>query len=156
MNLAEATLDRTDGTGLALIFGGHRVRVDPVSAQRRPRLADYVRRQVVIGVRPEHLAEASGDAPEDARLRVPVARTESAGADLFVEFVMDSPLLLEEDPRDADTEAESGEPMPPERVNLWRARIGDSAPRVGDVVELAVEPGTLHVFDPRTGEAIED
>ena len=32
----------------------------------------------------------------------------------------------------------------------------ESEIRVGDSIELSVEPGRLHLFDPRTGEAIED
>ena len=155
MNLAEATVDHVDGGGLALLFGGHRVRVDSRTVERRPRLLDYVRRQVVIGVRPEDLLDAAAaGAPEDARLRLAVARAETIGPEIHLQFVMDAPLLLAEDPREADVEP-LDETWPAERVNLWTARSVSEA-RPGDVVELSVRPGRLHAFDPRTGDAIED
>src|SRR5205823_825808 len=89
MNLAEATVDRMDSGGLALLFGGHRIRVDAQTVERRPRLADYVRRQVVIGIRPEDLVEApAAGSPEDARLRLAVARAETVGAETHLQFVM--------------------------------------------------------------------
>jgi multiple sugar transport system ATP-binding protein len=154
MNLAEATVDRSEEGDLVLVFGGHRVRVDGETAGLRPRLWDYVRRQVVIGIRPEHLRDVAGrPVAEDARLRVPVARTENSGADTYAQFVMDTPLLLSEDPRDPDETTFDGS-WPAERVNLWMAKL--SAPvSVGDVIDLSLDAGRLHVFDPRTGETIE-
>ncbi len=155
MNLAEATLDQEERGGLVLIFGGHRIRVDSQTIERRPRLADYVRRQVVIGIRPEDLLDApAAGAPEDARLRLAVARAENVGAETHLQFVMDAPLLLAEDPRDVDTEP-LDEAWPAERINLWTARVASEV-RAGDVVELSVRPGRLYAFDPRTGDAIED
>jgi multiple sugar transport system ATP-binding protein len=156
MNLAEATLDVADD-GFVVIFGGHRLRVDDLTARRRPRLADYARRQVVIGIRPEHLHQAAREGgDQDARLRVPVARNETVGSEAFLQFVMDAPLLLAEDPREADVEDPDDETWPAERLNVWMARTNDVSTGVGDVVELRMEPGKLHVFDPRTGENVED
>src|SRR5207249_9850051 len=91
--------------------------------RRRPGLASYLRRQVVIGIRPEDFVDAAdANAPPDARLRVPVSRSETVGADTFVQFVMDSPLLLAEDPRTADVEERVDESWPAERPNVWMAR----------------------------------
>jgi multiple sugar transport system ATP-binding protein len=146
MNLAEATLDLAEAGGLALIFGGHRVRIDPESAGRRPALLDHLRHTVVIGVRPEHLRDAREvGAPDDARMRVRVDRRRTIGADDYIEFLLDAPLRLGED-RDGDDD--EGERSAGE--NVWTART--AAP--GEVVELAIEPGRLHVFDPRTGQPI--
>ncbi len=154
MNLAAATLDRTEDGGLDLIFGGHRISVDDETVRYRPRLGDYVRRQVVIGIRPEHLREvtATPDAAAD-RLRVPVVRRDRFGADAYVQFVMDAPLLLSEDLGGApETSTERTDPA--DRTNLWMARA-DAGPSSSAVVEVAFTPGRLHVFDPRTGEPIE-
>ncbi|MFL5796833.1 MAG: ABC transporter ATP-binding protein [Actinomycetota bacterium] len=157
MNLAEATLDRTDGGDLVLIFGGHRITVDSRTLDLRPRMADYVRRQVVIGIRPEHLRSAASiGAAEDARIRVPVEGTEIIGADVYATFVMDSPLLLVEDPREADVEEPLDESWPAERANVWMARVGSAPVDTAADVELAMEPGRLYLFDPRTGESIEE
>jgi multiple sugar transport system ATP-binding protein len=153
MNLAEATVDRSDDGGLALLFGGHRVRVDPETERARPRLAEYVRRQVVIGIRPEDVRDAAGEgAPADARIRTVVSSAETIGADPYIHFLMDAPLLLAEDPQDA-AEPVDGTWLA-ERVNRWTARISGAA--VGEAVEVVMAPGRLHVFDPRTGRSLRD
>ena len=154
MNLAEAMLDRGEDGRLALIFGGHRIVVDDETVRQRPRLAEYVRRQVVIGIRPEHLRDASArDVPPEARLAAVVAERETVGADTYVRFVVDAPLLLEEDPWDEVDPADGT--WPAERENVWVARVGSSDPGAPEVVELAFDPGKLHVFDPRTGDAVD-
>jgi multiple sugar transport system ATP-binding protein len=153
MNLAEATVDRTPGGALAVAMGGHRVRLDGDTLAARPGVADYERRQVVVGVRPSHLREAGPAVPAEARLRVPVAGAEQVGGDTYVRFVMDAPLLLSED-GDGPEEPVPGQPWSAERINLWTARV-ERPVAVGDVIELAVAPGRIHLFDPRTGISIE-
>ncbi|MGH2736226.1 MAG: ABC transporter ATP-binding protein, partial [Actinomycetota bacterium] len=148
MNLAEATVEETDD-GLSIRFGGHRL---PVG--RSPQLRRYAWRQVVMGVRPENLGEASAlGVPGDARMRVVVERRESIGSDAYLYFTVDAPLLLAEDPRQAADEAEEGT-WPAERPNQWMARIASGA-EVGGAVELAPAPGSLYLFDPRTGDVID-
>jgi multiple sugar transport system ATP-binding protein len=147
MNLAAATLDRVDDGGLAFLFGGHRVRIDADTAGDRPGLAAYVRRQVVIGIRPEHLRPAGASTPEDARIRTPVVRAQTVGGESYVEFAVDAPLILNEQARAGTVGRDGGD-----RLNLWLAR-GDGA--AGSIVELSWLPGRLHVFDPATGEAVE-
>jgi multiple sugar transport system ATP-binding protein len=149
MNLAEATVEEA-GPDLVVSFGGHRLAVDGY----RPALRRYASRQIVVGIRPEDLdTAASLGAPQDARLRVEVTRRETIGADLFMYFTVDAPLLLAEDPR--AVAREGGEPWPLERPNVWMARPSHAAAGDGPV-ELGVRPGRLHLFDPRTGEAITD
>jgi multiple sugar transport system ATP-binding protein len=157
MNLAEATVDRTERGELALIFGGHRIRLDAATVTAHPRLAAFVRRQVVIGIRPEHVREdRRTPVASDSRLRVRVERTETVGADTYVQFDMDAPLLLTEDPREAGAEERIDDSWPAERTNVWTARVDGTRLRPGDVVELSMEQSHLHVFDPRTGESIEE
>jgi multiple sugar transport system ATP-binding protein len=152
MNLAEATIDRSDRGELVLLFGGHRIAVDPETVRRRPRLDAYVRRQVVIGIRPEHLRDRS-EAPAEARMRVRVERSETIGGDEYASFVLDAPLLLAEDPREGDEPVD--EWWPAERINRWMAKVATTV-TPGGAVDLAMDPGRLQVFDPRTGRSIED
>src|SRR5207253_146548 len=124
----------------------------PDTVRMRPRLAAYVRRQVVIGIRPEHLRDhVPPNVRTEARMRVRVERTETVGADAYASFVLDAPLLLAEDPREGEEPVD--ESWPAERVNRWMARL--STPATGPV-ELAMDPGRLQVFDPRTGRSIDD
>jgi multiple sugar transport system ATP-binding protein len=153
MNLAEATMEDADD-GLFIRFGGHRLRADAGGAPR-PGLRRYAWRQVVVGIRPEDLVEALElDPPPDARMRVSVARREVTGPDVHLFFVVDAPLLLAEDPRDAAVRDDVEESWPAERANMWQARLGPNGAQRGDAVELAIRPGRLHLFDPRTGEVI--
>jgi hypothetical protein len=34
------------------------------------------------------------------------------------------------------------------------ARVGSSDAREGDAIEIAMRPGSMHLFDPRTGDLI--
>ena len=153
MNLAEATVEETDGE-LFVRFGGHRLPVrNPVQGSRS--LWSYAWKQVVVGVRPEDLVNAVAmGAPDEARLRMPVQRREVIGRDVYLYFPMDAPLLLVEDPREAVSEEAADGTWPAEVTNEWMARVDESGMNVGDVFELAVRPGGLHLFDPRTGEII--
>jgi multiple sugar transport system ATP-binding protein len=158
MNLAEATVEEADGR-VYLRFGGHRLGVDGETLAHRARVRSFVWRQVVVGIRPEDLALADDAAPEDRRLRMEVRRREDSGADVFLHFVVDAPLLLDRDPRDPEVdEAEngSGGRWAAERTNVFLARLGATGAKPGDVVELSVQAGAIHLFDPKTGEAIED
>jgi multiple sugar transport system ATP-binding protein len=153
MNLAEATVeDAIDG--LFLRFGGHRLRADNWTGSGHGDLHSYAWRQVVLGIRPEDLVAASevGAGPDD-RMRVTISRREVIGSDTFLFFVVDAPLLLSEDPREAAIGDEDERKWPVEHSNEWLTRI-DSPAGVGDTVELAVRPGTLYLFDPRTGQVI--
>ena len=150
MNLAEATVEETEDD-LYVRFSGHRVRVEPYL---RASLRAYAWRQVVVGVRPEDLDDAASlQALPDARLHVVVERREAIGADVYLQFGVDAPLLLAEDPREAAPEAGDGS-WPAERANVWMARTASTGAREGETVELAARPGRLYLFDPRTGAAI--
>ena len=151
MNIAEGTVERADDGHLAIMIGDHALRIDGDTLAAGPAVADYEHRQIVVGVRPHHLREADGAVPHDARLRVPVATADALGDETYARFVVNAPILVSDDAEDVgDTETE---PAPAERLNLWTARL-DRPVRVGDVIEVSVAPGHLHLFDPRTGAAI--
>jgi multiple sugar transport system ATP-binding protein len=145
MNLAVATLDRSDDGRLTLLFGGHRVRVDEKTARERPRLADYVLRQVAIGVRPEHVRPGGGG-PEEERMRVAIIRTETVGGQTYLEFAVDTPLPI---PYEGANAGPSAGP------NVWRAKADGVDAGPGIVADLFILPGRLHVFDPVTGRPVE-
>jgi multiple sugar transport system ATP-binding protein len=152
MNLAEATVEDRDGA-MYLRFGPHRLRVDGPTLAARPLVRSYAWRQVVLGIRPEDLYLAGADVPEEARIRLTVRHREDAGPDVYLHFHMDAPLVLDEDPREVvEDEGESG--WIPERVNVFLARFDATGATEGSVVDLAVRPGRVHLFDPKTGEAI--
>ena len=137
MNLAEATIeDRT------LRFGTHRLPLDRWNGE-----GAVAGRQVVFGVRPEHVRPARlGD---DARcvISVTVERREHLGAQDLIRFSVDAPLLMLHDPRTAEQE---GDPWAAERPNTFVARTEDDRDREGSVVDVYVDMGHAHLFDPAT------
>jgi multiple sugar transport system ATP-binding protein len=154
MNLAEATVEAAVDGGLFVRFAGFRIPVegagpDPDEVRR------FAWRPVVLGVRPEDLLDASSTvAPADGRLHVVVERRELIGADVHLYFTVDAPLLLTEDPRDPASDVAPDQSWAIERVNTWMARVGSSDAREGDAIEIAMRPGSMHLFDPRTGDLI--
>ena len=58
MNLVDASLDR-DGDRLAVTFGSTTIELDDRVLDRRPSLARYEGRRVVVGIRPEDLQDAT-------------------------------------------------------------------------------------------------
>jgi multiple sugar transport system ATP-binding protein len=135
MNLVEATVD-----GDVVRFGRYAVPLDP---RRRPARVG----SVVLGVRPEAFA-AGALAPEHLpRLQVRVDVLEELGADTHACFRVDARR-----PRvglDAETEDAS---LLAAESTLFTARLDPgAAARQGADLELAVDPGRLHFFDPEDG-----
>ncbi|HUL25773.1 MAG TPA: sn-glycerol-3-phosphate ABC transporter ATP-binding protein UgpC [Streptosporangiaceae bacterium] len=58
MNLVEASVERGDG-GPQVCFGPHRLTIGEKAVREHPGLEHYLGRQVVCGIRPEHLEDAS-------------------------------------------------------------------------------------------------
>jgi multiple sugar transport system ATP-binding protein len=137
MNLVDATLDGGD-----VAFGQFRV---PLAADRRPPLPDG---RVVLGIRPESFEDAAF-APGLPTLPVRVEVLEELGSDAHVFFHVDAP------PRTAEVlEAASEDLLQADRA-LFTARVdARTKARVGDTVDLAVDPARFHFFDPLTGDRV--
>jgi multiple sugar transport system ATP-binding protein len=134
MNLVEARID--DGHAL---FGRYRVPLDP---GRRPPAGTA---RVVLGIRPEAFEEAgfarAGMPTLDARVSV----LEELGADAHVFFPVDAAAAG--GAGDAQLLDEGG--------TLFTARVDPrTTARVGDEVQLAVDPKRFHFFDPDTGKSL--
>src|SRR5437764_12947144 len=69
MNMLEATIERSNGS-MAAQVGGKRIALSQELLEHRTALASYAGRNVIIGIRPEDLADAAleRDAPGDQRL----------------------------------------------------------------------------------------
>jgi multiple sugar transport system ATP-binding protein len=124
MNLLPGRVEH-DGDGLVCVLGEHRLAL-VTNGLPRPST-----RQVTIGIRPEHLTVATGDAPA---LRGRVSGVELLGPEQLVKVVL--PL----------TRAENA---------VVTARLpADSTLAAGDAVDLSVNARRLRFFDPATGTAI--
>src|SRR3984957_16153203 len=156
MNFAEARLVRDDGP--TVTFGGHRLPVPAAVLESRPQLADYLGRTVIVGIRPSHFDDASHADASWPRFPVTVTATVERGAETHAIFPVDAP------PVDhswfagaAERNAEQDEAVSALAggKSLWTARVSARcAPRPGQPLELVVDTGRLHFFDPATRPAI--
>ena len=150
MNLFEASLtgnDEPDG-GYSLVLGDQRLAVPAEVVAGRPALASYVDRPVVVGIRPEHLEDASvaPDHPDDQRLDATVDVREALGAETLVHFNLNAQSVDSGDPDALDDLRDTGR---------CTARFSASSQaRVGDQIRVNVDGRQLHFFDRQTHLAI--
>jgi multiple sugar transport system ATP-binding protein len=167
MNMVEADLVREDG-GLFATFGSTRLRVADEVVSERPGIRAYEGHRVIAGIRPENMEDASimPVIPEDRRMKVDIVLREALGSEVLVHFSVDAPPVLTEDTRELVGE-QSG-PMAQASVivqelekavetgtSTFVARL-DPRTRAAErqPLELAVDTGRLHFFDPQTGLGI--
>jgi len=140
MNLVEATL-----SGGEIVFGQFRL---PLAAGRRPAAGTS---RVVLGIRPEAFDDAAFARPHLPRVTVAVDVLEELGSDAFVFFRVQAPRVTVETRDAADDEAS----LLAEDDSLFTARVDPaSTARVGEPLELAVDPATFHFFDVASGESL--
>jgi multiple sugar transport system ATP-binding protein len=158
MNLVGADLSRSNG-GVLAQFGEHRLRVGDAVLSARPALREFEGKRVILGVRPEDIEDAAlgGDLPHDRRISAAVDIREDMGSEVFVHFDVGGRAVRGEDVKAAVGEetVEAKQALAQQRGSVWVARI-DRATHVteGGSVELAVDTGRLHFFDPETGDGI--
>ena len=163
MNMFEAELSRRDGTW-TVAFGGIELRVDDEVFARRPRLKDYEGKNVVIGIRPEDIEDASlvSDMAGDQQMTATVDLKESLGSEILVHFTVDAPIVLTEDTRElaVDVGAEALEDLEERAKEAKTAVVAQLNPRTsakeGEQIELYVDTARMHFFDKDTGLGIYD
>jgi multiple sugar transport system ATP-binding protein len=140
MNLVAAQID-DDHT----VFGQFRV---PLDRGRRPQRAE---RRVVLGIRPESFEDAAFAPPDAPRIEVVPSVVEELGSDAHVFFAVDAPRISSEILEASDEEAT----LLATEQTLFTARVdARTRARVGDRLELAVDPGRFHFFDPESGRSL--
>jgi multiple sugar transport system ATP-binding protein len=116
----------------------------------RPALHAYVGRRIAVGVRPENVAEASGDTR--ARVTGRVLLVESLGAESLAHVEVSATPL--DRPELVDMPA-THTPLLGDATATVLARLPhDTRVRPGDLISLAVDTSRLHFFDLETGLAI--
>jgi multiple sugar transport system ATP-binding protein len=143
-NLYDATL--SEGAR-SLKLGSQDVPLPDAVRLKRPGLAAFANKEVVIGMRPEHLPAAKpGDT--GSTLVGDVDLIEALGSELVVHFTIDAHRVIAEGAVEKD-EAEaigSGEGV---------ARVDAKNPvKVGDRMTFAIDIEDMQFFDPKTGLAI--
>ena len=157
MNVVEAEL-RHAPDGLRARFGPHDIRIDAGLVSERPGLQAYDGRQVVLGVRPQNVEDATLVATEgtDSTIDATVELREDLGPEVDVHVGIDAPVPALEDIVEA-TQAAGEADVAGRPEGIFVARLGaDSEAREGHQVKLWIDPRALYFFDPETGVAIHD
>ena len=162
MNMVGATLARGDGGRLTAEFGGYRLAIPEEVFGERPDLKGYEGKEVVLGIRPEDMEDASlvPEAPTDQRIRAGVILREALGADVLAHFMVKAPVVLTEDVKELahDVGAEAVEAV--ERgaqagESEFMARLNPrTKAKKGEEIALVVDVNRMHYFDADTGQGI--
>src|SRR6266498_2030267 len=164
MNIVEATVERREG-GIACRLGDQELLVPEELVRRRPALPGYAGRKLALGIRPEHLEDASVAKNGGARLRGRVLLTEALGSEILAHVEINaSPVVTEDVVEGAVVDAEEAE--------VAADLMGDSAGgghttfvgrfdasskvRPDSDVEVVVNTQKLQFFDLETGHAIHE
>jgi multiple sugar transport system ATP-binding protein len=156
MNLMAVKLTGTAEAPLAEI-AGHQVAIDPALAASRPGLANFIGKDIVLGIRPEDLEDAAiSGAPPERCFSTTVQLIESLGSEVIVHF----PLAVEAYSI-MDAEFEGEDAVDAQKDEQGRTiYVGKFSPRsgarLGGEVTVSIDTGRFHFFDPGTGLAIRD
>ena len=161
MNMVEATIDRQNGSLVAQI-GQRALALGEELTAARPALEGYVGRKVVVGIRPENLEDAffAPEVPPEQQIQGVVVLREPLGSEIVAHFEVDAPPALTEDVRELarDVGQEGSVQAQVEEGAAKTTVVGRFSPRSrirsGDVINVAVETGSIHVFDLETGLGI--
>lgn len=149
MNLIDAKLERGEAgsAGPQVVFGGHRLGIPAQVAADRPGLDRHLGRDIVFGVRPEHLSDAAllHDADAASVIKLPVRLREELGAEVHIHCGIGAVAHHGEAAQDVTSLATVVARMDPQTTLTE-----------GQDAHVHVETTKLHFFDPRTGQAIRD
>ena len=139
MNLVRSGLENGGGA-LRVRLGPHALRVPESLLAERPALRRHVGREVVLGIRPEDLEDASlaPRVPDERALDVTVTLAEPLGAEVIAHVELEGSR-----PDDGPGTAELVARLSP------RTRA-----EAGSALRLAVDVERLHFFDAETEAAI--
>jgi multiple sugar transport system ATP-binding protein len=145
MNLVEAELAAGEAR-----FAGFNV---PLTESQK-RLGD---RPVILGVRPTDLVPANGRTGVAATISAEASLVEELGSERHVVFLVDAPRLETEATRAAahGSSEDEGTLFADERRSVFTAVLpGREDVQAGDRLLLAIDPTTVHLFDPDSGIAL--
>jgi multiple sugar transport system ATP-binding protein len=150
MNLIDARFERgSDGSGGPQVtFGSHRLGIPPQVTTDRPGLERYLGRDIVLGVRPEHLSDAAlMDEPDAGSvIELPVRLREELGSDVQIHCGIGA----------IAHHADAAAPDVTSLATLVARMDPQTTLAEGQNARVLVNTTKLHFFDPATGAAIRE
>jgi multiple sugar transport system ATP-binding protein len=152
MNLVQGRLDLSGQA--QLVLGEHRLDVPDSVLAARPRLKAMDGAEVVVGIRPESLSDATlaGEASGARTLDVTIELREGLGSEVVAHAVLDAPAPKVSAVR-VDPDAALGQG---ERVTLIARLDPRTSIAIGETARFVVDIENLHVFDLETGDSVRD
>jgi multiple sugar transport system ATP-binding protein len=145
---AQNLYDAVVGEGVRSVkLGSQEIDLPEAVLLKRPALRSYAGKDVVVGMRPEHLRAASPDIT-GPKLVGDVDLVEALGSELVVHFTIDANRVIAEGAVDKDEAAavKKGEGV---------ARVEAKTPvKPGDKMTFSVDVEDMQFFDTQTGLAI--
>jgi multiple sugar transport system ATP-binding protein len=170
MNFIRARLERENG-GLAATFGRTRIPLSREAIGESGDLGQYEGKEVALGIRPEHIEDASlpegdalggPDAPNTIEVEPQVI--ESMGSEKYVYFEMPREQAVHLDSVEeltegvgagADEGGAEGTGSADDFGDLMVARVSvETGARLGKPMRLVVDASKIHLFAPDTEKAI--
>jgi multiple sugar transport system ATP-binding protein len=155
MNLLQGRL-AADGDGARLTLGDQYLSVPASLLAERPRLREYVDRDIAVGIRPEDMEDAElGDGAEGTVLTSTTELVEALGSELLVHFTLGAPPVVTEDTKELARDAGADNLDEGKRSSGVIARFSPrSRTTIGADVRVRVDTGRLYFFDPVSGAGI--
>ncbi len=145
---AQNLYDAIVGEGARSVkLGSQEVDLPEAVLLKRPGLRAYAGKDVVVGMRPEHLRAESAEST-GPKIVGDVDLVEALGSELVVHFTIDAHRVIAEGAVDKDEAAalQSGEGV---------ARVEAKTPvKPGDRMTFSVDIEDMQFFDPKTGLAV--
>ncbi len=157
MNLMRVTLGGT-AEAPTVEVAGQTLALDADVMSKRPALKNFMGSEIVLGIRPEDLEDASvATDPDPAKtMSSEVSLVESLGAEIIVHF----PLAVESfSIMDAEFEGEDAVEASKDDQGrtIYVGRFSPRSPaRIGQPIQIVIDTSRFHFFDPASGTAIRD
>ncbi|MFD2646236.1 ABC transporter ATP-binding protein [Devosia albogilva] len=152
MNMYWATLEG-QGDSLGVRLGSHLLKVPASTAAQHRGLSRYAGKRLIVGIRPEDIADASTLPQADAANTVTskVDLVEALGSDVIVHLGIDAEAA----------EVRSSDSLDEIKADANKSRCvarftNKSQVRLGDTATVLLDTERMHFFDGDTGEAIRD
>jgi multiple sugar transport system ATP-binding protein len=154
MNLVRSRLTASNGD-LCVELGGTSLVLPQALVARRPSLAEYLGREVVLGIRPEDLEDAAFvTSSNGASLDVRVSVAEPMGAEVIAHFPVAAVGAATGTQDDSARLLQLASGQSTEQVVLTARLNPRSRAQANRPLRIAVDVEHLHFFDPATEAAI--
>jgi multiple sugar transport system ATP-binding protein len=159
MNMFGGRLASGENGDLRVLLGEQELALTPEFVDSYPTLRGYVDQKVVVGIRPEDMADAALLDPEDippgSTLNSVAELVEAMGSDVMVHFTIEAEPVLTEDMVELARDTDKGVNVTEKASSGHTVATARFDPRTsvnaGDSLTTRVDTDKLHFFDPETG-----